>query len=70
MTLLKILSIISEYTNINVINSEYETISKYDGKNSIDEKLNDKEVLEISIKNNELIIMVNELKKEKKKNVI
>lgn len=60
MTLLKILSIISEYTNINVINSEYETISKYDGKNSIDEKLNDKEVLEISIKNNELIIMVNE----------
>lgn len=59
MKLEYILSITNESTNINVIDYDTnEIISRYDGKDSIDDELNEKEVTSLYTENNELYIVV------------
>lgn len=59
MKLESILSITNESTNVNVIDYDTnEIISRYDGKNSIDIELNEKEVVSQYIENNELYIVI------------
>lgn len=59
MKLESILSITNESTNVNVVDyNTNEVISRYDGKDSIDTDLNEKEVVSQYIKNNELYIVV------------
>lgn len=59
MKLESILSIINESTNVNVIDyNTNEIISRYDGKDSIDPELNEKEVISQYIENNELYIVI------------
>lgn len=59
MKLESILSITNESTNINVIDYDTnEIIGRYDGKDSIDDKLNEKEVVSQYIENNELCVVV------------
>ena len=58
MTLLEILAVTNEGTDVNVYNLERELISFYDGKNSIDMEYNDLEVVEISTSNNAIEIIV------------
>lgn len=59
MKLGSILSITNESTNINVIDYDTnEVISRYDGKDSIDTELNEKEVVSQYIENNELYIII------------
>lgn len=59
MKLGSILSITNESTNINVIDYDTnEIISRYDGKDSIDDELNEKEATSLYTENNELYIIV------------
>lgn len=59
MKLESILSITNESTNVNIIDYDTnEIISRYDGKDSIDAELNEKEVISQYIENNELYIIV------------
>lgn len=59
MKLESILSITNESTNVNVVDYDTnEVISRYDGKDSIDTELNEKEVISQYIENNELYIIV------------
>lgn len=59
MKLESILSITNESTNVNIIDYDTnEIISRYDGKDSIDTDLNEKEVISQYIENNELYIIV------------
>lgn len=59
MKLESILSITNESTNVNVVDYDTnEVISRYDGKDSIDTDLNEKEVISQYIENNELYIIV------------
>lgn len=59
MKLESILSITNESTNVNIIDYDTnEIISRYDGKDSIDSELNEKEVISQYIENNELYIIV------------
>lgn len=59
MKLESILSITNESTNVNVVDYDTnEIISRYDGKDSIDTDLNEKEVVLQYIENNELYIVV------------
>lgn len=59
MKLESILSITNESTNVNIIDYDTdEVISRYDGKDSIDTELNEKEVISQYIENNELYIIV------------
>lgn len=47
MKLIDLLSVISEYTRVQVWRDN-EVVAEYDGKNSIDEKYNDEEVKSVS----------------------
>lgn len=59
MKLESILSITNESTNVNIVDYDTnEVISRYDGKDSIDTELNEKEVISQYIENNELYIIV------------
>lgn len=59
MKLESILSITNESTNVNIIDYDTnEVISRYDGKDSIDSELNEKEVVSQYIENNELYIVI------------
>lgn len=59
MKLEDILSITNESTNVSVISYETDkVISRYDGKDSIDTALNEKEVVTQYAKNNELYIVI------------
>lgn len=59
MKLESTLLIIGESTNVNVIDYDTnEVISHYDGKDSIDNELNDKEVISLYTENNELCVVV------------
>lgn len=59
MKLESILSITNESTNVNIIDyNTNEIISRYDGKDSIDSELNEKEVVSQYIENNELYIVI------------
>ena len=59
MKLIDILSITTDYTDINVLNLDGDVIANYDGKNSIPEELNNVSVNNISVKNNTLQITLN-----------
>lgn len=58
MTLIELLEITDENTNVNIYNLEGDLISYYDGKNSINEKLNKIPIFQISISNNILNITI------------
>lgn len=47
MKVIDILSIYDENSNLTVVNSDDDWLATYDGKNSIDEKYNDCEVIKI-----------------------
>ena len=59
MKLIDILSITTDYTDINVLNLDGDVIANYDGKNSIPEELNNVSVNNISVENNTLILTLN-----------
>ena len=59
MKLIDILSITTDYTDINVLNLDGDVIANYDGKNSIPEELNNVSVNNISVENNTLQITLN-----------
>lgn len=60
MKLEELLSITNEHENVNIINTETNRIvSRYDGKNSINSSLNNRNVVMQYIKNNELYIAIN-----------
>ena len=59
MKLEEILLVTSESTNVNVIDYKSdEIISRYDGRNSIDTELNQREVVMQYVQDNELYIVV------------
>ena len=59
MKLEDVLFITDEGTTVNVVDYESnEVISRYDGKDSIETKLNKKEVVKQYVQNNELFIVV------------
>lgn len=59
MKLESILSITRQDINVNIVNYDtQEVISRYDGKESIDIELNEKEVYTQYIKDNELYIVI------------
>lgn len=59
MKLESILSITNESTNVDVVDyNTNEIISRYDGRDSIDTELNDREVVSQYIENNELYIVI------------
>lgn len=59
MKVIDILSIVTDYTNIAIYTTAGEIVSWYDGKNSIDEKYNDADVVQITVINNKLVIYIN-----------
>lgn len=48
MKLIDLLSVVTEYTNIKVFVGT-EKVAEYDGKNSIDDRFHDKEIVEVSV---------------------
>ena len=65
MKLIDLLSVISEYTHVTIVDSNtLETLSYYDEKNSIDEKYNDCEVVRIFIDEQTLSLKIILLIKE------
>lgn len=59
MRLKAILSATNESTNVNIIDyNNNKIISHYDGKNSINTHLNEKEVVTLYTQNNELCIVI------------
>ena len=59
MNLEELLTIISEETIVNIVDyNRNEVISRYDGKNSIDAKLNRREAIIQYVENNELYIVI------------
>lgn len=58
MKLIDFLNVASEYRKIVIRNVNGENTAIYDGKNSIDEKYNDKEILCVSAEDNNIIVYV------------
>ena len=44
MKLIELLEVISEYAEVKILDSDDMEIARYDGKNSIPEELNDREI--------------------------
>ena len=59
MKLEELLSVLSLHKNVNIFMGE-ENVGIYDGKNSIDEKMNDKIVCNVDTKNDEFFVEVKE----------
>lgn len=59
MKVADILNITTDYTNIAIYTTAEEIVSWYDGKNSIDEKYNDADVVQITATDIGLIIYIN-----------
>ena len=58
MKLIDILSLTTDYTNVNVLNLNDEIIASYDGKDSIPTELNNIEVHHVSVENNTFQITI------------
>lgn len=68
MKLIELFEVLKDTTEVSVFNSYSEgnfLLGDYDGKNSIDEKYNDKTIEEIEIQDNTLIVSVYENVEEK-----
>ena len=59
MKLVDVLELVSESTNVAVVDCETdELLGYYDGKDSIDEELNDRELVSISVQDSELFLAI------------
>lgn len=58
MKLIELLSLISENAHVVVTDRDCKQLSYYDGRNSIDEKYNDVNVIKIDLLGNALNIMI------------
>lgn len=59
MKLIDLISVIKDNTNVRITFGDFFVISEYDGKNSIDAKYNNCEVLSVEIVNDKLYIDIN-----------
>ena len=58
MKLIELLNVIKDDTCVSVFDEANFLLGFYDGKNSIDEKLNDEKVIEVTATDNEVLITV------------
>lgn len=58
MKLIDLLSVTDEFTNVSVYDRDYDLLSKYDGKNSIDEELNDLPIYKVGTSEDGIVIIV------------
>lgn len=58
MKLIELLSLINEHSNVIVIDTSYEIVSGYNGKDSIDNKYNNYKVREIIHSTNAIYVMI------------
>ena len=58
MILLDLLYVTSDSTNIYITNTNYDVISCYDGKNSINDIYNECDIVKIWTENDDLYIMI------------
>lgn len=60
MRLIDLLLIISDNSNVNILNTDRQILSRYDGRDAIDNALNDNEVLYIESGRNAINIIIRE----------
>lgn len=58
MRLIDMLSMVDEYTDVEVLDSSGLSVGRYDGRDSIDDKYNDLQVLHVEVVNETLVLWV------------
>lgn len=60
MTVIDLLPVLDEFKKVSVYNRDCQKLGMYDGRNSIDEELNDYPVWKVTCYENELMIIVDD----------